>query len=714
MRRLSIVLLIGALALAQNTANFPGAVPTNGNMGIASNRAQTTLTSGINTTATSIPVLSSTGFKAGSFVTIDSEIIAVCSIPDGSHLNVGVSSCPNVDGRGTDTANGGGAAASHLVNAAVQGRVVAWHLNQATAEIRAIATKLHNEVVSPKDYGALGDGSTDDTTALQAAVNQAQSVGGVLYVPPGTYITTGLTVSNPIVVRCAGSGNSILKMKSGATKTINDTRGNGTPIISVSSTSQVAVSDCGFQDASGYAFGIATNSASDIRIERNNFSGLGETDVSFKLTNKTWVERNRFDTAGLSGVRYEDPGAAAANADGWVVNNYFVNMNTSHTGGFGAIQTYGDASASQSYIRAERNTIDNPGTVAIGFDWADHGVISDNHITGNGARGECIAFSGSYMQVEGNKGSNCGSAGVMLFLAAAGENHNLIARNVVYDNAGQGIAVVWGANNLNTDDLRIEENTAFDTGGGAQHFGIQSYISMGVTGYTWSNVRIVHNVIYGNANGSQSFVAGPSAPIFAFNTTAANGTDQITTPGAVAILGASGWPTQAVNSLYVDPATGRVAIGMSGNPPSPAVPLDIVGNEQITVASPSDYEITTNGTGSGAQKSGTRFKSNGSSVGSVGFDGSNNIDIENTQSGGLIQFFTDGVIGSGTARGTIGARGWGTPTVHFANLSTASNALVVWCDTCNIVTVTPYTCTGSGTGAWAFRNPTAATWACPF
>jgi len=46
------------------------------------------------------------------------------------------------------------------------------------------------------DYGVVGNGSTDDTTALQNAIAASISTGKPLYVPPGTYkITSGLTAN---------------------------------------------------------------------------------------------------------------------------------------------------------------------------------------------------------------------------------------------------------------------------------------------------------------------------------------------------------------------------------------------------------------------------------------------------------------------------------------------------------------------------------------
>ena len=53
------------------------------------------------------------------------------------------------------------------------------------AVVRTIKDKL-GETVSVKDFGAVGDGVTDDTAAIQAAIN----AGGNLYWPSGNYVTT--------------------------------------------------------------------------------------------------------------------------------------------------------------------------------------------------------------------------------------------------------------------------------------------------------------------------------------------------------------------------------------------------------------------------------------------------------------------------------------------------------------------------------------------
>lgn len=59
--------------------------------------------------------------------------------------------------------------------------------------------------VSVKEYGATGDGSTDDTINIQSALTAVGAIGGILYFPRGTYkITSALTVSGAVQLLGAG------------------------------------------------------------------------------------------------------------------------------------------------------------------------------------------------------------------------------------------------------------------------------------------------------------------------------------------------------------------------------------------------------------------------------------------------------------------------------------------------------------------------------
>jgi len=56
-----------------------------------------------------------------------------------------------------------------------------------------------------KQYGAAGDGSTDDTTAINNTITAA-AAGGIVYFPPGTYKTSGSLIftADSIILRGAG------------------------------------------------------------------------------------------------------------------------------------------------------------------------------------------------------------------------------------------------------------------------------------------------------------------------------------------------------------------------------------------------------------------------------------------------------------------------------------------------------------------------------
>src|SRR5690606_31192986 len=64
------------------------------------------------------------------------------------------------------------------------------------------------DVFNVKDYGAVGDGITDDTDAFQAALDEARvNGGGTVYVPAGRYhIASHLTVYDNTEIRGVNDG----------------------------------------------------------------------------------------------------------------------------------------------------------------------------------------------------------------------------------------------------------------------------------------------------------------------------------------------------------------------------------------------------------------------------------------------------------------------------------------------------------------------------
>jgi len=116
--------------------------------------------------------------------------------------------------------NGVSFAASATTNTTVTGNIT-YTQGGTGATSRTVTSKLQ-ESVSVKDFGAVGDGTTDDTAAIQAAINAVFAAGGgTVYFPIGTYAVTQLSLNwgtslLSIVFKGASESASVIK-RTGAT-----------------------------------------------------------------------------------------------------------------------------------------------------------------------------------------------------------------------------------------------------------------------------------------------------------------------------------------------------------------------------------------------------------------------------------------------------------------------------------------------------------------
>ena len=81
-------------------------------------------------------------------------------------------------------------------------------VTQNTEDIATINDKLDTLQTSPyisvKSYGAIGDGVTDDTNAILAAINAANN-GDIIYFPNATYKISTVSISKNVTIDLCGS-----------------------------------------------------------------------------------------------------------------------------------------------------------------------------------------------------------------------------------------------------------------------------------------------------------------------------------------------------------------------------------------------------------------------------------------------------------------------------------------------------------------------------
>jgi len=169
--------------------------------------AQTTYTSSTGTVANSNPIILDSAGRVPNEIWLTAGAAYKFVVKDASGTQLG--SYDYISGINDNSAVSAQIAALAASYAAATGSNLIGFLQQGTGAVSTtVQTKLR-ESISVKDFGAVGDGTTNDTTAIQNALTAA--AGKSLYIPAGTYLCNQIVVSSGTFVYGDSPSTTIIK-----------------------------------------------------------------------------------------------------------------------------------------------------------------------------------------------------------------------------------------------------------------------------------------------------------------------------------------------------------------------------------------------------------------------------------------------------------------------------------------------------------------------
>lgn len=145
----------------------------------------------------------------------DSKALSVSgntSVADSKALSVSVNTS-KADSKAVSTAAFTATPSTNVSTADSKAVSVSVTRPQAGRTVATLSAYLtNNAVFNVKDFGAVGDGATDDTAVVESAIAALPSTGGELFFPSGTYrITRNLAITKPVFIMGLQGSASVIE-----------------------------------------------------------------------------------------------------------------------------------------------------------------------------------------------------------------------------------------------------------------------------------------------------------------------------------------------------------------------------------------------------------------------------------------------------------------------------------------------------------------------
>ena len=267
------------------------------------------------------------------------------------------------------------------------------------------------DIINVKDFGAVGDGVTDDGPAIKAALDYANSIGGgSVYLPAGTYLKKDVITISPLVYVVLRIYSNTTLFGDGDSSIIihddKDTNPQNNLLNCFTGASNIVFRDFKIL-GTYYTYPNQTNksqtiigtSISKLRIENVTIDSVRNMAIAFDKTNDAIVTGCRLSTVQRDGFRFTQSMnvVIANNTAKWVGDNVVAihtdNSNvfdTSLTGGNVVSNNVFESCLYANFLGAKKLTISNNqwvrciGAINLSYNTASEGDTTKYAITVTG------------------------------------------------------------------------------------------------------------------------------------------------------------------------------------------------------------------------------------------------------------------------------------------------------------------------------------------